>query len=67
MICTSSRPEDDKATKRISCQASCFANVDGVLYFVDNTLFGDNTLLQRIAGHHEHPSSGRLLYSLSCY
>ena len=30
-----SPPEDDKAAKRISCQASCFAIIDGVLYFVD--------------------------------
>ena len=33
-----SLPEDDKAAKRISCQASCFAIVDGVLYFVDPKL-----------------------------
>ena len=30
-----SLPDDNKVAKRISCQSSCFAIVDGILYFVD--------------------------------
>ena len=30
-----SLPDDNKAAKKISCQSSCFAIVDEILYFVD--------------------------------
>jgi len=30
-----SLPDDSRVAKRISCQSSCFALVDGILYFID--------------------------------